>query len=279
MWGDGSNAKIIEFYRLLDRIIESFFDHQGDEYSIIVFGDHGHATAPESLFSLNEFLRRNGIRVPLDERTSEGIRSFLQYFLIQSCYSSHTDWIALMLYEFALARGIASAKAHETVRHCSSYAIASRRFFDEKPCGGICVNAQDSAEKRALLSEIVKLLSRVPIIESVEAVNNENPREGNRSYPDILFRMKSGYGIYHGLHVPLLMRNYRRRAIPGRHGELTSLIMGPGFSVPSTGRGYGRIEDIYNWILEYFGITNDRQEQDPSTHGTGDLHNPAGGPI
>ncbi len=224
---------VMKLYEIFDRIVSAFIETFGEEYTIVVLGDHGHGRRPWKLFSLNELMRRAGLLHPDNASIRFKLMSLIKALGLEFTYYSFTDWIAYKAYSH-----LQKKRPMITLTNVSSStAIATRGAFG-KQYGQITIQEPTVERRQRTADMVANFLSGIDIIDSVVKTNEVYGRVLDSSQPDLLIKLKDEYGFQHGIFVPLIQRNFERRIISGGHLPNTILMLWPGPSkcelVPST---------------------------------------------
>lgn len=211
--------RILEFYQLFDKIVGRFRAAiKGSEYVLGIVSSHGHERRCVYRLHVNEWLREQGFLAPLGQ-TGQKRTGWLE----QTHLSDLTTWLARHL---PWNKG-GSPQHHgidplHTVAHLVELASATSSF------GGIIINrALLEREQRnydlvceAIITELERLcLKENAIVNWVK--KREQCYQGKyvTRYPDILFELRSDFGVDRSLHTPLIIPDSTHRLISGTHSS------------------------------------------------------------
>lgn len=220
---------IKEFYQLYDNIIGRFMESHPEAVTI-VFSDHGHAMRPVKTVNINEVLRKIGL---LRSRSAFGplpyllenmkrmsldlIRRFdLDHMMVRASKTSALSSISRDIYMSS------TSIDHQRSAACLS-SFAGPKSYSH---GGIEINEQN-LEGRSyddlrtwLIAELSGLKEPETGRELVKWVcSREDLYQGPEIhlYPDIVFELVEGYGVYWGIHTPLIGTAYEHKLASGGH--------------------------------------------------------------
>lgn len=224
---------IKDFYRLYDRIIGDFISSHPDAI-IIILSDHGHGMRPPKTVNINEFLRKNELLFSKASKSNplpylaENLKRILLDFV-------HTYELDYWLIKLATRTPVLSSKSKniytsksnintENTLACLSTFIGPKSYSH----GGIEIKREnlekmgwDYEDLREYLIKELLELKHPEIGEKllIWACRRENIYQGSylTKYPDILFELREGYGVYWGIHCPLIGTAYEHNLASGGH--------------------------------------------------------------
>nr|NIN66753.1 hypothetical protein [Anaerolineae bacterium]NIN96883.1 hypothetical protein [Anaerolineae bacterium]NIQ82737.1 hypothetical protein [Anaerolineae bacterium] len=212
---------IKDSYRVLDRVVGRFLEVHPDAIAIVM-SDHGHGMRPPKTVNINELLRRQGFLASrgdglnpfprLLEGVKRGLLEFVQereldYWLVRLGKLGPLSSASKDVY-----MSTASIDMERTHAFLSSF--AGPKSYSH---GGIEINTEryDCAEYERLRGSLIQALSELQDpstgAQLVEwTCRREELYEGPciSQFPDIVFQLKDGYGVYWGIHTPLFGKAY-----------------------------------------------------------------------
>ena len=217
-------------YRVLDGVVGEFMSLH-PEATTIVMSDHGHGMRPPKTVNINELLRRKGFLFSKGHRLNplprllEGLKRKLLDFVQQR----ELDYWLLKLSKMRLfstaSKGVymstASIDMERTMAYLSSFAGPK-----SYPHGGVEIARENlnGIGYEELRSKLIRELSGLAHPDSgIELMEWICRREELYSgpdishYPDVVFELKDGYGVYWGIHTPLIGTAYEHNLASGGH--------------------------------------------------------------
>jgi predicted AlkP superfamily phosphohydrolase/phosphomutase len=221
---------IRDTYKVLDDVVGQLVDQHSDA-TVVVLSDHGHGMRPTKTVNINELLRQMGLlrakghRLNPVPRVMEGLKRRVLDFV----HDRELDYWLLALGTAPLvssaSKGLymstASIDIERTVAYLSSFAGAK-----SYPHGGIEIirenlNGTDYEELRSRLIENLRRLqdpdTGTDLMDWV--CRREDLYSGPHisQLPDIVFELSDGYGVYWGIHTPLVGTAYEHNLASGGH--------------------------------------------------------------
>lgn len=252
-------SAIKNFYILIDEIIGKFKKAMAPDCRLIVISDHGHGMRCTHCFNINEFLRKHRYvksvaegkifsKDLLIEKLKNGVLNFMNEHNLE-------DYISKIAKLVPNARKIKKGK-HIT-KDNANQAYASD-FTGTNPFGGVCINRVLVDDYDKTREKIMELLSGVKVDGTAvfEWIRTREEMFGGmylERFPDILFCLKSQYGVNWGLHTKEFTVNPTHKKISGGHkenGVLISNIPVSCFTDAST----IKMENFFCSILGLFGL-------------------------
>lgn len=210
--------RILEFYRFFDRIVGRFRSAIDGECVLGVVSSHGHERRCVYHLHINEWLREQGFLTPLHPTTS----------LIRRNASGQSRRLADLRSYFAqfLPRRGRWSGARHSIDQEHTIAQMVELAGSASSYGGIRVN-RDLLERQGrdyelVCEAIVTGLEQLCIKESPVvnwAKRREQYYQGKhlQRYPDILFELRSDFGVGRNLYTPLAVPDSTHRLISGTH--------------------------------------------------------------
>jgi len=240
-------SRILEFYRLFDEITGRFRRCIPHDCVLLVVSGHGHGRRCAYRLHINEWLRAQGLLVA---------RERLQDMLPR------------------LARHLPGNRATYRSSAAIDWQASAARLVElagTSPFGGISLNRRALARRGesytrardALIQKLKQLrVKGYPVVNRVKT--REELYEGAfiTRYPDIVFELRSDYGVAGDLYVPLVTPDTARRAISGGHTAQGVLLMEhvpdsmdieEGISEPS-------VMDVAPTVLRLLGLASNRYD-------------------
>lgn len=223
--GDGSYKNVVkDFYRLYDRIVGEYMKLDYDV--LIVLSDHGHGMRNTKLVNINEILRREKY---LKTKTSIHISpSYLvgtiKHKLLDFIYEHNLDDLSLKLARTMPKVSKKIQKSSFSIDFEDSSAYVSD-IHGMNPGGGIEINTKNlNINYEKLRTEIIKEIYELKDPNTDERIvkwicRREDLYTGKyiSKFPDIVFELKSAYGVNWDVHVPIITNCYAHKIISGGH--------------------------------------------------------------
>ncbi len=221
-------SRILNFYRLFDQIVGRFHAAMTSDCILAVVSSHGHERRCTYRMHVNEWLREQNFLAP--EGQVRGLtllsrRSPTPLVLLHTFYSR-------LLQRFSRLRK-RSARLHD-VDQKNSIASMVELASTTSSYGGIALN-RELIEHRQMDYEQVRESIRSNLeqfsFEGKSIVNWARRREecykGEQiaCYPDILFELRSDFGVGRSIYLPLIIPDSTHRLISGAHSEHGVLLL------------------------------------------------------
>ena len=245
-------SRILEFYRLFDEIIGRFRRCVPPDCVLLVVSGHGHGRRCAYRLHINEWLRTQGLLV-----AQERLQDMLP----------------------RLARHLpGGGSRHHQIASINQQASAAQlaELAGISPFGGISLNKdaltrRGESYKRARDSLLQKLLQLR--VKGFPVVNWARTREELRDgafitrYPDIIFELRSDFGVAGNLFVPLVTPDMAHRVISGGHTAQGVLLMEhvPGFMDIQEGIQEPTVVDVAPTVLQLLGLNLEGIKYDGKT--------------
>lgn len=262
---------VCEFYVLLDQIVGEFIQTNPDAI-VIVLSDHGHGMRPPKTVNLNEVLRKEGL-LASKSRPWNPIPSGMEFFKRSALNIVHAleldHWMLKVSKKGALASitknlymSKTSIDMESTVAYLSSFAGPK-----SYPYGGIEIQKKNlpaaGLDYEYVRSRVIQCLmdlrepkTRDPLVQW--AIRREDLYHGPKIdlYPDVVFELQEGYGVYWGIHTPLIGIAYEHNLAPGGHRK-NAVFLAHGVTNKNTGIRRMNLMDVAPTILSLLGIDGD----------------------
>lgn len=256
---------IPDYYSLLDDVVGGLRSQNPDS-AIIVFGDHGHGMRPPKTVNINRVLRENGL---ITEKGVTGMRPVIQESLKRAILEvilklELDDWM-LRLSKKRIIAGISkdvylsnSILSDTSLARLSSF--AGPKSYSH---GGVEV-ARESMSR----GEYDRV--RAEIVQQLRAI--KDPKTGTRlmkwvapreelftgefvdKYPDVLFELIDGYGVYWATRGPLVGNSYEHNLSSGGHAQKTVVVASDIDIVLPSPNERAFVIDLCPTILDFFGV-------------------------
>jgi predicted AlkP superfamily phosphohydrolase/phosphomutase len=215
--------RILEFYQLFDKLVGKFREAiQNSECVLSIVSSHGHERRCIYRLHVNEWLREQHFLTPLGQTTPQAFAK-TGALVGQGHLKDLFSWLA----HYLPWNRDASNKRHsidplQTVAQMVELASATSSY------GGITINRELlEREKRnydlvceAITSGLEQLCAKEnPIVNW--AKKREQCYQGKHleRYPDILFELRSDFGVGRSLFTPLIIPDSTHRLISGTHSS------------------------------------------------------------
>jgi predicted AlkP superfamily phosphohydrolase/phosphomutase len=239
--------RILEFYRLFDEIIGRFRRCISNDCVLLVVSGHGHGRRCANRLHINEWLRIQGLLVAR-ERLQDMLPRLARHLPGRR----------------AMHRSVASIDQQSSVARLVELAGIS-------PFGGISLNRDALARKGesytrtrdSLLQKLMQLrVKGYPVVNW--ARKREELCDGAfiTRYPDIVFELRSDYGVASNLYVPLVTPDTAHRVISGGHTAQGVLLMEhvPGFMDIQEGVQEPTVMDVAPTVLRLLGLESSKHD-------------------
>jgi predicted AlkP superfamily phosphohydrolase/phosphomutase len=261
---------IKEFYVLLDDLVGEFLGAFPD-CAVVVLSDHGHGMRPPKTVNVNEVLRQAGLL-----RSKKGALGPVSYLLetfkrvaLDFVHRFELDHLMLRLSKLkglsSVSKNIYMSKSsidmERTVACLSSFAGPK-----SYPYGGIEIREENLARAGMTYEQVRSLVTeRLLALEHPETgerlvkwvCNREDLYSGPHIglYPDVLFELEDGYGVFWGIHTPLIGTAYEHNLASGGHKKGAVFLVSNVNKEPL--RKNMALMDVAPSILDVSGIVGD----------------------
>ncbi len=236
---------LAESYRMIDRIAAEY----GERGRVLVISDHGHGRRPTRMVFIDEALRRAGLLSEARKGPKVLSRSYWLERAKRRGLELSYRW-SLEEPAYRLGRRLPGRKAIKESSFSSdadaSPARLSRTFGRNRHSG--VELGHDTPEARRAALDVLAALRDPKTGEGVVdwAVGREEVVRGERAdrYPEILFRLREGYGVDYGIYGDLFGPDANHRRVSGGHREHGVLAASFAASSPPEG-----IDGIHDFVL------------------------------
>ncbi len=256
---------IKEFYQIYDTIIGKFME-ANPETTIVVFSDHGHAMRPVKTVNLNEILRKKGLLMSKSSKVNpvpyiletlkrtalDTIKKYeLDHLMVRISKSRALSGISKDIYMSSASIDLERSKAYlSSFAGPKSYSHGGIEIQKENLNGGSYEELRTT-----LINELMTLTEPGTGKKLIRWIcRREDLYQGDKInlYPDIVFELIEGYGVYWGVYTPLIGTAYEHNlASGGHHKDSVFLISG---CIEKPTRETMDILDIYPTILNLLDI-------------------------
>jgi predicted AlkP superfamily phosphohydrolase/phosphomutase len=218
---------IMDYYKTFDSIVGEF-RQTCPEATLIVMSDHGHHMRPVKTINVNEYLRRHGILVP--QGTNVSVKNQLRRIALEIANKLNLEHSLIKL----LARSKKITQLSKSVysssgsidRKKSAAFLSTFAGIKSYSHAGIEINKElvSDTERSKVMNELKQLLLELKTPQGADAVvcfkKREQLREGDHRdeiYPDLLFELRSDFGVGWELHSDLFGKAYDHNVASGGH--------------------------------------------------------------
>ncbi len=234
------SGRILDFYRLFDHSIGQFRSLMERDCILLVVSAHGHGRSCTSCLHLNEWLRSQELLLPklrslrllnrhyLAERAKQRSAKLLAHFYAQDMLPHANQWI---LTKDILDHSRSRASILDEQATIAQVVDLARLT----PFGGIKLNLTAIERKgktyeqvrQSLLQGLAELrLKGSPVFNWVSKREDIYSGKYVGIYPDILFELRSDFGVSTAIYTPLATSNARHQVISGDHRMYGVLLIG-----------------------------------------------------
>ncbi|HEU4658599.1 MAG TPA: alkaline phosphatase family protein [Capillimicrobium sp.] len=233
-------------YQAIDEIAARFEEHG----HVVILSDHGHGMRCRRMLYVDEVLRRAGL-VAVPESPTARLKSYVleraKKSVLRTVYEIGREEEA-----YKLARRLPNRKSLKYSSFSSSESRSTARVsrtFGRNQHSGVEV-LHDTPENRAAVRRALEAVRDPQTGEGVfEWIHDrEDVVDGARidRYPEILFRMKDGYGVDFGLYGGLFGPDVNHRRISGGHKRDGVFASSAPVDAPAS------IEEFYDFVVSRF---------------------------
>lgn len=261
-------ALIRDTYVVFDDVVGQLMDQHPDA-TTIVMSDHGHGMRPTRTVNINELLRQMGLlsakgrRWNPVPRVMEGLKRTVLDFV----HDRELDYWLLALGKAPLvssaSKGLymstASIDMDRTVAYLSSFAGAKSYSH-----GGIEIRRErlGGEEYEDLRERLIGELSQLRSPEEDAPLmswicRREDLYSGPHidQFPDVIFELENGYGVYWGIHTPLVGTAYEHNLASGGHKKDAVFLVAGADRMPV--RSEMALMDVAPTLLDLLGTKHD----------------------
>ena len=256
---------IIDFYKFMDEIVGSFISAFPD-VTTIVLSDHGHEMRPTKTVNLNEFLRKKKLLFEknktlkltyLTEKIKKKLLDFshnheLDYWLVKIGTTKSLSPVSKKIYMSS-----STIDSKKSLAYLSAF-IGSKSYRQ----GGITINKNNlkgisyNKFRDLLIKELIELKHPETGERLIKwACGREELYSGHyiTKYPDIVFELEYGYGVYWAIQTPLIGRAYEHNLSSGAHAK-EGVFLISNLEDKEIVRKNMTLMDVAPTVLDLFGI-------------------------
>ena len=258
---------IKNFYILHDRLVGEMIENIDSDTTILILSDHGHTMRPIKLFNINEILRKESYLFPNEGGIAPlcNLNEKLKRTVVNIAQKTDLRKFALnILRKYPAIKEMytipSSIDFNRTIAHCSDLSGMKSYTY-----GGIIIRKDKLKEEEkdysVVRKNIIELLSNETLPNSNENVfewicGREELYVGEyiNKYPDILFKLKEGYGAGWAIKVPIFSKTAVHNFFPGTHRGDTPIFF---MLNPGDKEGIGErvtLMDVAPTVLDILGI-------------------------
>jgi len=228
---------IKDFYHLMDNVLGKLLDSIDNKTTTIILSDHGHGMRPINIVNINEILRRKGflkstiqnkkINSPINqkERLKKLLAKTVDLIGIGNFGLKIID--NFPIFKNSLSK-IDYMRWNETTAYLS--AIAGIKSYSE---GGIIINKDSKDNDYEKIREVViSELSEITNPDNGENLmkwicKREEIYDGKhiKKYPDIIFELKSDFGVGWDIHNSIIGKSSMSSFQPGSHKRYSPIFL------------------------------------------------------
>ncbi|HJX36993.1 MAG TPA: alkaline phosphatase family protein [Anaerolineae bacterium] len=259
---------IRETYKVFDDVIGQLMDQHPDA-TVVVLSDHGHGMRPTKTVNINELLRQMGLLAPKGHRLNPLPRAMegLKRMVLDFVHERELDYWLLALGKASLvssaSKGLymstASIDMDRTVAYLSSFAGAKSYSH-----GGIEIRRDHlgDGEYEDLRDRLIEELTQKrspdedsPLMSWI--CKREDLYSGPHisQFPNIVFELEDGYGVYWGIHTPLVGTAYEHNLASGGHKKDAVFLLSGTDRHPRSRQT--TLMDVAPTILDLLGVKDD----------------------
>jgi predicted AlkP superfamily phosphohydrolase/phosphomutase len=236
---------LLESYRMVDRIAAAY----AERGRVLIISDHGHGMRPTRMVFIDEALRRAGLLSEARKGPKVLSRSYWLERAKRRGLEFAYRW-SLEEQAYRLGRRLPGRKAIKESSFSSdansSPARLSRTFGRNRHSG--IELGRDTPDVRQAVLDVLSSLRDPRTGEGVVdwASAREEVVQGRSAdrYPEILFRLRDGYGVDYGIYGDLFGPDANHRRISGGHREHG--VLATSFAAPEAPDS---IEGIHDFVL------------------------------
>jgi predicted AlkP superfamily phosphohydrolase/phosphomutase len=258
---------IKNFYILYDNLVGEMMENIDSDTIILIFSDHGHTMRPIKLFNINEILRKEGYLFPKEGGIAPlyNLNEKLKRAVVNIAQKTDLRKLALnILRKYPKVKEMytipSSIDFNRTIAYCSDLSGMKSYTY-----GGIIISKDKLKEEEkdysVIRKNIIEMLSNETLPNSDEKVfewicEREELYAGEciNKYPDILFKLKEGYGAGWAIKVPTFSETAAHSFFPGTHRGDTPVFYMLNLGDKECVRENMTLMDIAPTILDILGI-------------------------
>ena len=257
---------IKDFYILHDKLVGKMIENIDLDTAILILSDHGHSMRPIKLFNINEILRKEGYLFSKEGGIAPlcNLGEKLKRTAVNVIQKTDLRKFALnILRKYPKIKEMytvpSSIDFNRTIAHCSDLSGMKSYTY-----GGIILSKDKLKNKEDYLDvrkNIMEMLSNETLPNSDEKVfewicEREELYTGEyiNKYPDILFKLKDGYGAGWAIKVPIYSETAAHSFFPGSHRGDTPIFYMLNQGDRESVREDMTLMDVAPTVLDIFGV-------------------------
>ena len=254
-----------DFYHLFDQIIGSFRAAMQEECVLVVVSGYGFGRRCIQRLQINEWLRSQGLLTP---------RARSLHWFNRRYFTERRNALCAYLQSWDGIAGSKLAPAHCKSSHYTTFGINAEETLAEganltgvSPFGGIRLNRVAIEQGKQVYEQVrATLLANLAQlrVKDRRVVNWAKAREDVYTggfierFPDIVFELRSDFGVDTQLYVPLVTHDTLHRILSGERTMNGVLLLG---NLPATmqicdGMREPSVEDVAPTLLCMMGVTS-----------------------
>lgn len=259
---------IRDSYRVLDGIVGEFMSlHPG--ITTIVMSDHGHGMRPPKTVNINELLRRKGFLVSRGHRLNpvprviEGLKRGLLDFVHDRELDAKLVKLSRVKPLSSASKSVYMSTASVDMERAMAYlsSFAGPKSYSH---GGIEIKREslDGMGYEELRDTLIEELAEIREPHTGERLmdwicRREELYSGPHifHFPDLVFELKEGYGVYWGIHTPLLGTAYEHNLASGGHKREAVFVISGSDRKPT--RQKMTLMDVAPTVLDLLAVEGD----------------------
>jgi predicted AlkP superfamily phosphohydrolase/phosphomutase len=215
-----SNQEIRTFYILYDQIIGDVLSAVDTDTDVMIVSDHGHGSRPSLNINMNIILNNSGYIVE-NKKINNTIDTKVKDYVTKVVIKFDLGWLASYVFKKS------PSTKNYFARQDSINPIGSKAFVTDLSgiksysYGGIQINREGLSDFQyeQLRNDIMSLLNEL-LGDKIEWIlKKENLYQGLylNKYPDILIRLKDGYGLGNKIKGKIVTKAHTSEFVPGSH--------------------------------------------------------------
>ena len=240
---------IINYYRALDTIIWKFIDKFSDEYTVIVFGDHGHSRRPLRLISIDKLLNPE---VQNKYRYAELFKHLAMLFAYYVRIDNLSYWFIKKMQEKALLGKLMTRKNSNMI---IEHVVRSIGEFGLKEFVGL--KLIDNNKSKELIDKIKKILMGSGLAEAAfTPCEYYDVSEPLKFEADLFVKLKE-IGNLQSANSFLTLPNFTRRIVSGGHSMYSVFLTYDPRKKICFKTPFMRVQDVAPSILSILGLKSE----------------------
>ena len=260
---------IKNFYILHDKLVGEMMENIDSDITISIFSDHGHTMRPTKLFNINEILRKEGYLFPKEGGIAPlcNLNEKLKRTVVNIAQKTDLRKLALnILRKYPKVKEMytipSSIDFNRTIAYCSDLSGMKSYTY-----GGIIIskdNLKSEEDYSVVRKNIIEKLLNETLPNSNEKVFEWIRERGElyvgeyiNKYPDILFKLKEGYGAGWAIKVPIYSETAAHNFFPGSHRGDTPIFFMLNSGDKECVKENVALTDVAPTVLDILGIRGD----------------------